>query len=94
MALVYQHQEPSVVRGTIGTFRLISIVASLAALALVGEFTTAQLQLGLILVPAAILGFLASTKLIGRVDRRGIRPFLLGLSFSAALGVLIRGLLG
>ena len=93
MGLLYQHASGPVVRGTLGAFRLVGVVVSLCGLALVGEFTRPDFWAGLSLVPAAILGTLGSGLVVRHVDRRGVRPYILGLSLAAALAVVGRGLL-
>lgn len=93
MALVFQGAAGPHVRSTLGMFVMIGALISMVALFLVGEFGWLDIRLGLILTPAAILGFLFSGLLVGRVDRQGTRAYLLALSFAAGLAVLIRGLL-
>lgn len=92
MALVLQHDEGPHVRATLSAMFMLLAPLSLATIALAGRLDGAQFVAGLALAPAAAGGFFASTSLRARVDRRGLRPLLLGLSSLAAIVLSIRTL--
>ena len=93
MALVYQHEDRDRFRGTLAAYFIVSCGASLAALTWVGEFGLGKLALALYLVPAQVSGFLLSFFAARVLARASIRPFILGLSGLAGVGVLARVIL-
>jgi len=90
MALLYQRASGPRIRGTLSGHFAIGAVVSLVALAAVGRYGRAELILTAWLVPAVLAGFAASGWIRESVDRVGARPFVLGLSVLAALGILFR----
>ncbi len=92
MALVLQHDDGPHVRATLSAMFMVLAPVSLVTIALAGRLDGGQFLAGLALAPAAAAGFFASSSLRGRVDRRGIRPLVLGLSTIAALVLLVRTL--
>jgi uncharacterized membrane protein YfcA len=93
MALVLQHDEGPNVRATLSAMFMLLAPVSLITIAVAGRLDGGQFLAGLALMPAAAGGFFASSPLRSRVDRRGIRPLVLGLSTLAALVLLVRTLL-
>jgi uncharacterized membrane protein YfcA len=92
MALVYQHAEAASFRGTLATYFIVSNTVGLTALFLAGRFRMPEVELGLLLIPGQIAGFLLSNQLKRLLHGRSIRPFILSLSAFAGLAVLIRTL--
>jgi len=92
MALLYQRASGPRIRGTLASHFAIGSLVSLAALAVVGRYGRAEIALSIWLVPPALAGFAASGRVRKTVDRAGARPFVLGLSVLAALGILYRAL--
>ncbi|MBW2715356.1 MAG: sulfite exporter TauE/SafE family protein [Deltaproteobacteria bacterium] len=90
MALLYQRASGPRIRGTLSGHFVIGAVVSLVALAAVGRYGRAELILTAWLVPPVLAGFAASGWAREFVDRAGARPFVLGLSVLAALGILFR----
>lgn len=90
MALLYQRASGPRIRGTLSGHFVIGALVSLAALAAVGQYGRAEFILSIWLVPAVLAGFAASGWVRKSVDRAGARPFVLGLSVLAALGILYR----
>ena len=74
-------------RGTSALYFLPMSIAGLAALALRGLVEAQEVPLGLLLVPAAIVGKAVGTSLLGRVSESGFRAVTLGL-------VILTGTLG
>lgn len=87
LALVYQHQPPATLRSTLALCFLLGQLMSLAALALWGRATAAQLMVALMLVPALVVGALLSHIVHGRIGGRALRTFV--LVFALASGVLL-----
>ncbi len=93
MALVYQNERGPEVRGTLSAYFLVGTVLSLIGLAWIGRFGLPELRAGLMLSPGVVLGYLLSRYSLGFVDRRGLRPAILGLAALSALVVILRRLL-
>lgn len=92
MALVYQHGPGDRLRATLGAYFVAGATMSLSALAVVGRFGPTEAWLGAALVPGIVLGFTASNRLKGLVDRGYTRPAVLTVAVAAGLGVIIRQL--
>jgi uncharacterized membrane protein YfcA len=90
MALLYQRASGPRIRGTLSGHFVIGALVSLAALAAVGRYGRAEIILSIWLVPPILAGFAVSPWIRESVDRAGARPFVLGLSVIAALGILYR----
>lgn len=90
VALLYQGADGPRFRATLSGFFFVGVVFSLIALALVGRFGVRELLLGLLLVPGILLGYSLSRFVVTWVDRRGVRPAVLAISFFSAVAVLWR----
>ena len=90
MALLYQRASGPRIRGTLSAHFVIGALVSLVALTAVGRYGRTEIILSIWLVPAVLVGFAAAGSIRESVDRTGARPFVLGLSILAALGVLYR----
>jgi uncharacterized membrane protein YfcA len=90
IALVYQHADSDSFRGTLATYLIVSCVVGLVALFLAGRFRMPEVELGLLLIPGQVTGFLLSNWLAKLLHGRSIRPFILGLSGFAGVAVLVR----
>jgi uncharacterized membrane protein YfcA len=90
MALLYQRASGPRIRGTLSGHFVIGALVSLTALAAVGQYGRTEIILSIWLVPAILAGFAVSPWTRKSVDRAGARPFVLGLSILAALGILYR----
>lgn len=93
MALVYQHQRPSMLRSTLAFYFLISSSVSLVALSLYGELGWHQVRVGLLLLPFVAAGFLGSLALRRRVDPERVRSLVLLVSATSAVILVVRALL-
>ncbi len=93
VALIYQHTTGAKLRGTLSAFFLICASLALVGLLVAGWLGINELKLALILIPGLIIGFIASRFTARLLDHRSIRPAVLILSASAAVGVLIRTVL-
>lgn len=92
IALVYQRSDGPTLRATLSRFFLVGGVISLAVLAVSGKVGTDNLVAIVVVVPATVLGFLASKRLVRHVDKGSVRPVVLTLSALAAVAVLAREL--
>jgi uncharacterized membrane protein YfcA len=93
MALLYQHADGPRLRGTLAGFFTFGATLSLISLALVGRFGAQEAVLALLLVPGVLAGYILSNRLGRNLDRAGVRPAVLGLSFVSAVVVLLHAIL-
>ncbi len=92
MALLFQKATGPEIRGALSRYFVCAGAVSLLMLAVFGAFTPDDLLIGLTLVPAAVLGFLVSNLLLGRVDASVVRVAVLALSAVSAVVALVRAL--
>ncbi len=92
MALLYQRASGPQLRGMLSAFFLTGTIISLAMLRAAGRFGPEELKAGLLLSPAALLGFMASGRLRSWVDGKTLRPAVLTFSAVSAAVVIIRAL--
>jgi hypothetical protein len=93
LAIVMQHLSPAPLRATLGCIFFIGSVMSLVALASVGRAGSADVVLGLFLLPWLVAGFGASGPIARRMSRAAMRNFLLALSAFGAVAVLVQAAL-
>ena len=92
MALVYQHESGPRIRGTMSAIFTIGTVISMIGLWWAGRFGAVELMLGLLMMPAVVLGFLLSRFTAGRLDRAHTRPAVLAISTISALLIVLRAM--
>lgn len=92
MALVYQHESGPRIRGTLSAIFTVGASISLFGLWYVGRFGAVELTLGLLLLPAVVIGFALSQRTARRVDRAEVRPAVLMASALSALMIAIRAI--
>jgi uncharacterized membrane protein YfcA len=92
IALLFQRASGPEIRAALSRYFAAANVISLTMLALVGQLTFADVRAGLLLVPAVVLGYFASSALLGRVDAGSVRVAVLGLSGGSAIVALVRAL--
>jgi uncharacterized membrane protein YfcA len=90
MALVYQRETGPEIRGTLSAYFTVGAVLSALGLWWVDKFGMAELISGLLLCPGVLLGYLASHRFLPVMDRRGLRPAILGLSAVSAAILILR----
>jgi uncharacterized protein len=93
MALLYQRSEGPVMRSTLGASFVLGQIVSVTGLAITGTVAAWQLLFALALLPSHAVGLLTSRFLMGRVDRRWLRPAVLVFAAVAASVAIVRGLL-
>jgi len=92
MALLYQHESGSRIRGNLSAFFVVGVSMSLVGLHLVGRFGMQEFLIALSLLPGVLLGYAVSRHTAGILDRGYIRTGVLWVSAASALAVLIREL--
>jgi len=90
LALVYQHHSAATLRATVALCFLVGQVVSLAALAIAGRATGAQLEIALLLVPPLAIGAVLSRHAHHRLDGRVFRGFVLAFAIVSGVVLLIR----
>lgn len=94
MAVLYADADGPELRGSMGALFVVGNLLTLVGLAIGGLFGREEIRLGLVLAPAALVGFLATRWVVPFLDQGRTRPAILGLSTAAAVGVLVRLVLG
>jgi len=92
LALLYQSAGAQRLRGTLAPLLLTSDLVSLTTLRVAGRFGAPEMTLGLILIPAALVGVVAARWGAQRLPAEGVRYAVLGLSSLSALAAIARGL--
>ena len=73
-------------------FLVVGNSVSLIGLAWLGRLGLSEVGAGLLLVPAVVLGYAASGRLVQRIDGRLIRAAVLSFSMLAAAGLIYRSI--
>jgi uncharacterized membrane protein YfcA len=94
VALLYSRDEGPMIRSTLGLIFTIGVSVTLLARTIAGDITSDDLLIGLGLLPAAALGFAASSWLKGRVVSRTLRISIFIISTTAAVALLARAAAG
>lgn len=92
LALIYQHEQPRVLRATLGFIFFLSSIAILICLHFAGRFGWKETWLGLALVPGYILGFLVAPPIARMLDRGNSRFAVLVISTLSAIVLIARSL--
>jgi hypothetical protein len=92
LALLYQHHRGEAIRATLAACFVIGTLMSAAALAVTGELHRDQLALTAALLPALLLGLLASAWGTRLLHGRSLRPAVLTFAGVAGAAALVRGL--
>lgn len=90
VALAMQNMPPARLRATMGLFLICGSLLSLATLAWVGRFGWVDLQRGVLLLPALLLGFWLSGPLRQRGEPEVIRRIVLAVCVLSALVLLVQ----
>ncbi len=94
VALLFQNAPGPQIRGSLALYFALGLAMTLAGLAVAGEFGAEEASASLKLLPAAVLGYLASRPLSRVMDRGNARPAILVLCSAAAIVLLVRLLTG
>lgn len=90
MALVYQHQRPSMIRCTMAVYFLIGSIVSLGSLLLVGKLSAHQVLIALAVLPFVGIGFAISVWVRPRVNQDHTRYAVLVVCALSAIVLLVR----
>ncbi|MGE3270286.1 MAG: sulfite exporter TauE/SafE family protein [Chloroflexota bacterium] len=90
IALVLQDSSPSRLRAMLAAFFLVGYVSGVIALAGAGLLGLEHLLLGVVLIPGAIVGYLAGPFLARRLDRKLLRVGILTVSTISAVSLLLK----
>lgn len=93
MALLYQHEAGSRIRGMLSAYFVIGVSMSLVGLHFVGMFGAPELLITLSLLPGILVGYWVSRHTAAYLDRGYVRTGVLLASAASALAVLIQQLL-
>ncbi len=77
MALTYQHSDPATMRATLALFFVVGIFISFTTLTIAGAVGGRELKLGLLLVPATMLGVWVSRYTTHILPPQRVRPLVL-----------------
>lgn len=92
LALLYQHHPGEAIRATLAACFVLGTVMSAAILVIAGELSGDQLLFTLELVPALVVGLLASVWGARHLRDRNVRPAVLVFAAVAGALTLVRGL--
>ncbi len=90
IALVYQHEKGPRVRSTMSAIFTVGTFISIGGLWWAGRFGMVELCLGLLLMPAVLVGFAFSRRTALWLDGRQIRPAILAIAALSAILILAR----
>ncbi len=94
MAIVYQREEPDVLRSTLGVYFFVGAAFSLVGLGATGEMTLQEFHLFLLLTPMLILGFVISGPIREQLDPARVRGVLLSVCAAGAAVLIVRSVFG
>lgn len=92
MALTYQHGDPARIRSTLAVYFMIGLTISFVSLLIGGAIDARQVRLGLMLVPASVLGTIVAPKFARRVPAHRVRVSVLLLCAVSALILIVEEL--
>lgn len=92
VALLYQHADGPVLRGTLAAGFTASTSISIIMLTLTGAVEVWQVALGAALIPGLALGLALSRPLARYMDKRWLRPAVLAFAAFTALLAIVRGI--
>jgi uncharacterized protein len=90
LALVYQHRPAPVLRSTVAACFLIGEVISVVVLAITDSISLDQVRTAFLLLPAVVVGALASRFVHHRLDGRAMRYLVLGFALVSGAVVTVR----
>lgn len=93
IVLVYQHDAPATIRSTIAAYLALGASFSLAVLATVGKFGSAQILTSLLFLPPMAAGFWISNHVIPHMNPTRTRRAVLGVAGASAIVLISKALL-
>ena len=92
LALLYQHEEPNALRGTLALLYLVSSIGMLVLLHAAGRFSWHDAMLGGYLIPGFVMGYLLSGPVARVLDRGYSRVAVLAISSISGLALILKSL--
>jgi uncharacterized membrane protein YfcA len=92
LALLYQHHHGEAIRATLAACFVLGTLMSAAALAIAGEIGADQVWFSVLMLPALVLGLVASTWGARHLRGRSLRPFVLAFAGIAGVVAVVNGL--
>lgn len=92
MALVYQKQKGSRIRGTLSVIFAVGTAISMASLVIIGRFGLREIQAALVLFPGIVVGFFLSRYAARILDRGFIRIAVLITAALSGMFVILKNL--
>lgn len=93
MALLYRNESGPTIRATLSAVFTIGLTITIVTRAIAGEITSDDVTIAALLLPAQVIGFLASFRLRRVVDGAGLRRVILVISAISALALLANSVL-
>lgn len=93
-ALLFKDAKGPTVRSTLALFFTFGLTLTLIARIVAGKITGDDVLLAAWMLPGLAIGYVASSRLRGRVDAMALRPAILVVSSIAAAGLLVRAVQG
>lgn len=94
IVLVYQDAKGPQVRSTLGLYFFVGAIQTLIALVIIGRFGMREIIVAGSVLPALLLGQLASSYMTGHLDRGHTRKALLTVAGISGIVLIIRGITG
>lgn len=91
LVLAYQHRPAAVLRSTVAFCFLVGEIMSLALLAATGNVHFEQFQMALFLLPALVVGAVASAAIHHRLGGKRMRTIVLTFALVSGVAVLFQG---
>lgn len=92
LALLYRNETGPTIRASLAAIFSIGLCITIGARALADEISALDVHLGMLLLPALLLGLWVSRFFHGRVEGARLRAGILVVSASAAIGLLVRAM--
>ncbi len=93
-ALLFKDAKGPTVRSTLALFFTFGLTLTLIARIVAGKITGDDVLLAAWMLPGLAIGYVASSRLRGRIDTMALRPAILVVSSIAAAGLLVRAFQG
>lgn len=94
VALLFKDEKGATIRATLATVFTLGLTITVATRVAAGKITADDVKLAFLLLPGLLVGYAASSRLRYRVNPVALKRGILVVSALAALGLLIRALLG
>jgi uncharacterized membrane protein YfcA len=93
MALLYRNESGPTIRATLSAVFTIGLCITIATRAIAGEIASSDVQIAGLLLPAQVVGFVASFRLRTLIDGKRLRSAILVISAVSAIALLARAAL-